>query len=98
MNSLRVTTLTISDRGIEPVMVSGVEETITGIQQLIGLISNATAVASLGAGPDCDPRIEEVQAYLKRQFRGDLAPLVRQHRTELLEAGIDLSILKALEG
>lgn len=98
LKSLRVKSLTISDRGIEPIMVSGVEETATGVLQLIGLISNAAGVVSLGAGPDCDPRIEEIQAYLKKQFRGDLAPLVRQHRAALLEAGIDLSLLKALEG
>jgi hypothetical protein len=97
LNSLRVTSLTISDRGIEPVMISGAEEAIMGFRQLLGLISSAQAVASLGAGPNCDPRIDEVQAYLRRQFRGELAPLVRQHRPALLQAGVDPAILRALE-
>ncbi len=97
MSSLRVLQIVISDRGIEPTMVSGAEETITGIRQLIGLISTAQGVSSLGAPPNCDPRIAEIQSYVRRKFRGELAPLVRQNREVLLRAGINPEIISALE-
>lgn len=98
MNSLRVTEITISDRGIEPVMVTGAEETLTGVAQLISLISNAQGVAEMGKEPGCDPRIPEVQAYLQRQLHGQLVPLIRQNRPALLRAGLDPHVLDALEG
>ncbi len=98
LNSLRVTQVTISDRGIEPVMVSGVEETITGVRQLIALIAAAEGSATLGAEPGCDPRIQAIQTYLQRELNGQLAPLIRQHRTALIQAGLDPQMLHALEG
>ncbi len=98
LNSLRVTQVTISDRGIEPVMVSGVEETITGVRQLIALIAAAEGSSTLGAEPGCDPRIQAIQTYLQRELNGQLAPLIRQHRTALIQAGLDPQMLHALEG
>ncbi len=98
LNSLRVTQVTISDRGIEPVMVSGAEETITGVRQLIALIAAAEGSATLGAEPGCDPRIQAIQTYLQRELNGQLAPLIRQHRTALIQAGLDPQMLHALEG
>ena len=98
LNSLRVTSVTISDRGIEPVMVSGAEETITGVRQLIALIAAAEGSATLGAEPGCDPRIQAIQNYLQRELNGQLAPLIRQHRTALIDAGLDPGMLQALEG
>ena len=97
MNSLRVMQVTISDRGIEPVMVTGAEETLTGVGQLIALIASAQGVSSM-AQPDCDPRIPEIQAYLQKQLNGQLVPLIRQHRPALLRAGIDPQVLNAVEG
>ncbi len=98
LNSLRVTSVTISDRGIEPVMVSGAEETITGVRQLIALIAAAEGSSTLGAEPGCDPRIQAIQNYLQRELNGQLAPLIRQHRTALIDAGLDPGMLQALEG
>lgn len=98
LNSLRVTQVTISDRGIEPVMVSGAEETLTGVGQLVALITAAGGVSSMGNAADCDPRITEIQNYLQKQLNGQLVPLIRQHKTALLRAGIDPHVLEALEG
>lgn len=98
LNSLKVTQITLSDRGIEPVMVSGAEETLTGVGQLIALIASAEGVSSMGNSADCDPRITEIQNYLQKQLNGQLVPLIRQHRTALLRAGIDPQVLEALEG
>ncbi len=98
LSSLRVMQITISERGIEPVMVSGAEETITGVRQLIGLLATAQGVSSLGAAPNCDPRIAEIQAYVRRRFHGELGPMIRQNRDALIRAGINPEIIRALEG
>ena len=97
LNSLRVTSVTISERGIEPVMVSGAEEAITGVRRLIALIAAAAGSSILGAPPGCDPRIPEIQNYLQQELNGQLAPLIAQHRTALIQAGIDPQMLLALE-
>jgi hypothetical protein len=98
MSTLKVTNVRFTDRGIEPTMVTGAEETLTGIGQLVGLIASAAGASSLGRGPDCDPRIESIQQILQKQLHGQLVPLIRQHRTALIKAGIDPKLLEALEG
>lgn len=95
--SVRVTQVKISDRGIEPVMVTGAEKTISEVSQLVALIASAEGVSSLGREPDCDPRIAEVQTFLQKKLNGQLGPLIRQHRTALIRAGIDPKVLQALE-
>lgn len=96
--SVRVTSVKISDRGIEPVMVTGAEKTISEVGQLVALIASAEGVSSFGREPDCDPRIAEVQSFLQQKLNGQLVPLIRQHRTALIRAGIDPQVLEALGG
>jgi hypothetical protein len=90
--------LTISDRGIEPVMVTGAEETLSGFKALLTLLSTAQGVTAFGTSIDCDPRIKGFQDYLQQQLHGQLIPLIHQHRTALIKAGIDPHVLDALEG
>ncbi len=98
MTALKITNVRITDQGIQPTMVSGAEETLSGIGQLVGLITAAQGAGSLGGAPDCDPRIEGIQKWLQQQLNGQLLPLIRLHRPELIQAGIDPALLKALEG
>jgi hypothetical protein len=97
MTALRITNVRISDHGIESTMVSGAEETLTGVGQLVALITSAQGVGSLGLAPDCDPRIQAIQEMIQKQLNGQLLPLIRLHRPELIQAGIDPELLKALE-
>jgi hypothetical protein len=97
LETLKVTDVMITDRGIEPTMVTGAEQTLNGIGQLVAIITSAQGVASLGARPDCDPRIDGIQQMLQKQLHGQLIPLIRQHRTALIQAGIDPKLLSALE-
>ena len=97
MGALRIVNVRISDQGIEPTMVTGAEETLSGLGQLVGLITSAQGAGSLGLAPDCDPRIESIQKWLQQQLNGQLLPLIRLHRGELIQAGIDPALLRALE-
>jgi hypothetical protein len=98
LGALKVTQINISDRGIEPVMVSGAEQAVTDVRVLARLLAAVSGAAQLGTSPNCDPRIPAIQAYLQRELDGKLIPLIQQHKAALIQAGIDPDMLKALEG